>query len=226
MSTTSSVQFQDTAKPLAESLIDVADSLTEETTTVRALIEMIGEQGMLLVCIILTLPFMTPIAIPGVSTVFGLIIMLIGVGVVANRIPWLPRFVLDRPIPSKPLAAVLRRGAGLVSRIERLLRPRLLPLTDKGTVNRINGAMLFFAGFVLIVPLPIIPFSNFLPALAILLLVAGMLTRDGVFVLLGFITAIGSALYLLIVVGVAVVGGASLASLLADPTAIPPTPMP
>jgi hypothetical protein len=53
-----------------------------------------------------------------------------------------------------------------------------------------------------------------------------MLTRDGVFVLLGFITAIGSALYLLIVVGVAVVGGASLASLLADPTAIPPTPMP
>ena len=45
---------------------------------------------MLLVCVFLTLPFLLPVSIPGVSTVFGLAIILIGVGVTLNRVPWLP----------------------------------------------------------------------------------------------------------------------------------------
>lgn len=219
------VRFQDTTKPLAETLIDVADSLPEDNISVRYLLSEIGEQGILLLCIIMVLPFMTPLAIPGVSTVFGLIIMLIGIGVILNRLPWLPGFVLDRPIPSKSLGAILRRGSGLVKKIERFLRPRIPALTHRGTINRINGIALLWAGFVLILPFPIIPFSNFFPGLAILLLAIGMLTRDGVFVVLGYILTVVATVYLFGIVIAAVLGGAELASMLREPTATPmPTP--
>ncbi len=219
------VHFQGEVKPLAQTLNDVADSLPEESISVRYLLSEVGEQGILLLCIIMVLPFMTPLAIPGVSTIFGLIIMLIGVGIILNRLPWLPGFVLDRPIPSKSLAAILRKGSGLVQKIERFLRPRLPFLTHRGTFNRINGIALLWAGFVLILPFPIIPFSNFFPGLAILFLAIGMLTRDGLFVVLGYILTVVATVYLFGIVIAAVLGGAELASMLKEPTATPlPTP--
>ena len=93
----------------------------------RDLLELIGEQGMLLVCVFLTLPFLLPVSIPGVSTVFGLAIILIGVGVTLNRVPWLPRRILDRPLSTAPIkhafdkadiqqprstVTIMERGAG------------------------------------------------------------------------------------------------------------------
>src|SRR5690606_16460665 len=159
----SSVEFRDTEKGVAATLIDVAEVLPEGSITLRDLLSMIGEQGMLFFCIILTIPFLTPIPLPGVSTVFGLLIMLISLGVILNRVPWLPRQLMNRGISSSQLNPVLRRGSQLFSKIERFIRPRILALTHKATTNRLNGFALLLGGAVLILPLPIIPFSNTLP---------------------------------------------------------------
>ena len=79
--------------------------------------------------------------------------------------------------------------------IDRFIRPRMLLMTHGATINRLNGLALIFAGILLILPLGLVPFSNTLPALAIVFLCAGMLQRDGVFILLGYVMNVVTVIY-------------------------------
>lgn len=181
-----SAQLQNPDKTFAETLHETADLIQGETITLRQLLELIGEQGLLLFCMFLTLPFLLPVSIPGVSTAFGIVIVLIGIGVALNRVPWLPRPLMNRHFPCNQLIPLLKKGAHWFERIDRLIRPRVLILTHGPTINRLNGFILVFGALLLMVPLGLIPLSNTLPALAILFLAAGMLQRDGYFILAGY----------------------------------------
>ncbi|MAS35120.1 MAG: protein exod [Anaerolineaceae bacterium] len=207
------VEFRDTQKSLAATLSDVVNALPPGSITLRDLLALIGEQGMLFFCIIMTIPFLTPLPLPGISTVFGILIMLISIGVVFNRVPWLPRPLMNRQIACAQLAPVLQRGAQLFNRVERFIRPRIPALTHQSTVNRLNGLLLLLAGFLLILPLPVIPFSNMLPGWAILLLAAGMLQRDGIFVIVGYVLTLFSTFYLAGWAVAAVIAGQGLGTI-------------
>lgn len=188
-------QFRDIEKPLSVTLGEVSRTIRGEDVSVRELLAQIGEQGMLVFAIFLIVPFLVPVSIPGVSTVFGLLITLIGLGVMSNRVPWLPAKLMDRRVPTKHLSRALEQGAKLVARLERFLHPRLSALTKSGGVNRFNGLMLVVAGVLLMFPLGLVPFSNTLPGLAILFLAVGMLQKDGVFVLLGYLFILATIVY-------------------------------
>jgi len=150
---------------------------------------------MLLVAVFLTLPFLVPVSVPGVSTVFGLLIILIGIGFAFDRLPWLPSFVMNRLVPADALAHALEHGAKLVGRIEGFLHPRLGFLVSGLGVHRLNGFMLAFAGVLLMAPFGFVPFSNTIPGLAILFLALGMLERDGVFVMAGYFMTAATCVY-------------------------------
>ena len=110
-----SIQFEDTRAGLSETLKNIASQLPADTkVTLGTLLRYIGEQGMLVFCLFLTLPFLLPISIPGVSTVFGLVILLIGVGVTFNRIPWLPQRLMNRTVEANDLIPALDKVAPLV----------------------------------------------------------------------------------------------------------------
>lgn len=181
------IQFKDTNTSLVSALQQTADSIEDETITLRELLELVGEQGLLLFCTFLILPFLLPVSIPGVSTVFGLVIILIGIGVTLNRMPWLPQRLMNHQIEREHLLPVFERGVSLFTRLERWVKPRLESLTSGVIINRINGLALTLAGVLLLFPLSFIPFSNTLPALAILFMAFGMLQRDGYFILAAYI---------------------------------------
>lgn len=202
----------DTTAKLSETLTATIEAIDGETVTMRELIHRIGEQGMLLACALLTLPFMLPVSIPGVSTVFGAGIILISFGIAFNRFPWLPVRVLDRKIAAKDLVPTLRRGTAIIVRMERYVRPRLAALTADAVSNRINGLLMVFAGALLMLPLGIIPFSNTLPALAVLLFAIGMMQRDGLAIIAGFVMVLFTLIYFGILAHTAVSAGSGLAS--------------
>lgn len=189
------VEFRDSAAPLGETLRELAHAISGERVTVRELLGMIGEQGLLLALMFLTLPFLVPISIPGVSTVFGLVAILISIGVTLNRLPWLPDKLLDRPIDAVKLKAAIERGATTFGRVDRISHPRLQWLTRDGTMNRLAGLGLLACAVLLIFPLGLVPFSNTLPAWGILLLAAGLLQRDGILILLGYLFLLGTVIY-------------------------------
>lgn len=188
------MQFKDTTASLSVTLARTIDGIQGETVTLRELMAAIGEQGLLLLCALATLPFLIPVSIPGVSTVFGAAIVLLGVAITLNRMPWLPEKILDRKLDAEKLLPALRKGVKIVSRLDAWVRPRALGVTS-GHMTMINGCVLVFAGILLMAPFGLIPFSNTAPAVGILLLTIGMIQRDGVFVLLGYLGTVLTVVY-------------------------------
>ncbi len=180
------VGFKDTTRKTSELLEDVIASIRGEHFTLRDLLATMGENGLLLLCGFLSLPFLFPVSIPGVSTVFGAGIVLISAAITLNRLPWLPGKIADRRLESERLMPVLERGVRFLRRIDRFFAPRLPVLTTGAMVNRVNGLALMGAGVLLMLPLSLIPFSNTLPAVAVLLLSAGISQRDGLIVAAGY----------------------------------------
>ena len=187
--------FTDTSEKLSTTLEKLIGKLQGQTITLRELMEAIGEQGLLLICAIASLPFLIPVSIPGVSTVFGAAIILVSLAITLNRLPWLPRRILDRQMETAKLVPALKKGIAIVSRLDRYIRPRLPALTTGIVANRINGLALMTAGVLLMMPLGFIPFSNTLPGVAILLFSAGMIQRDGVTVLGGYLFLVLTTIY-------------------------------
>jgi hypothetical protein len=208
------VQFQDTRATLSQTLTNTASSISGEQITLRQLLELIGEQGLLLFCMILVIPFLLPISIPGVSTVFGLVIILIGIGVTLNRLPWLPRRLMERAVATANLVEAMKKGAETFARLDRVIRPRLLPLTDGAVINRINGLGLTLGGILLLFPLGLVPFSNTLPGIAVLFLAVGILQRDGLFIIAGHLMNVVTIIYFAALAIGALLAGQGLMSLI------------
>lgn len=206
--------FQDSAKPLGVALQELVEGIRGDSITLRQLMDEIGEQGLLLVCALACLPFLIPVSIPGVSTVFGAAIILISVAIFLNRMPWLPKRILDRALDSNKLIPALKKGVGVVSRIDRYIRPRMLGVTGSSAVNRLNALAITAGGVLLMFPLGLIPFSNTLPAIAILLTTIGMIQRDGLMVLGGYLFLFLTTVYFGMLGFWAVRAGQGAASLL------------
>lgn len=104
----------------------------------------------------------------------------------------LPAALSARRLPRPLLEAALRRLVPLLRRVERRMAPRLPALaTGPGAALALAGIV--FQGFLLALPLP---FGNLLPGLAILVLAAGLLWRDGLGVLAGHALSLVSAVVL------------------------------
>jgi hypothetical protein len=134
--------------------------------------------------IFLSLPFLTPVPLPGLSTALGAVMVLIGARLAAGQRPWLPQRVRSKRVEGKILLRVLNGGSKVLSWLEIFLRPRFSFVHTTWVFQRITGVLIVISGALLMAPLPI-PFSNILPAATVLLLAAGALERDGLFFFAG-----------------------------------------
>src|SRR3546814_13454829 len=96
-----------------------------------------------------------------------------------------------------------------VRRLERISRPHRLRALVAGRVqNMFNNLAFILAALLLMALFGFVPFSNTLPALALMFLAAGLLQRDGVAVLLGYLANVGPISYLGLLLGGAGVAAA------------------
>ena len=111
-------------------------------------------------------------------------------------------------MPAEKLRPRLNKGIIWFHRLERISRPhRLKWLTYDGFIGVINDCALILGACLLMAPFGLIPFSNTLPALAILFFAIGLLQRDGVCILLGHLVNFATIVYFaLLIVG----GGATI----------------
>lgn len=185
--------------------------MTAETISVGDLMDLIGEHSLLMLCIILMVPFLFPVSIPGVSTVFSTVVIFTGSGIMMNRRRiWLPQRVMTKAIGTRKLVAALERGSRFMARLDRMTRPRLLRFTDGVVSRRINGVGLLYGGILLIFPLGGVPLSNTLPALGVLLIAAGMTQSDGLFVISGYVMMLISTAYFVVLAFLVLRAGQSL----------------
>lgn len=187
---------------LGEQLAAIIEQLPEDSLTLGELLEVFGEEGLLLLTILLTIVFLIPVSIPGVSTVFGGAILLIGISRLFGRPLWLPRRLREKALPAARLRPALTRGMAWVRRLERISRPHRLPLLADGrAANIFNNLAFILAALLLMAPFGFVPFSNTLPGVALLFYAIGFIQRDGVAVLLGHVSNIATIVYFGILIG-------------------------
>ncbi len=205
--------FEDSTASLSATLRGIIARIDGSSVTLRDLMQAVGEHGLLLLCAVASLPFLIPVSIPGVSTVFGFAIILISLSITFNRLPWLPKKLLDRELETSKLVPALEKGASLVARLDAYLKPRMGSFVAGAVMNRINGLAIAFAGVLLMFPLGLVPLSNTLPAIAILLIATGMIQRDGLIVLAGYAFIVITIIYFTVLGFMAFSAGQGIAAL-------------
>ena len=188
--------------PVSQRLRALVRSMPRTGITLSELIRSVGNDGLLILVALLTLVFLIPISIPGVSTVFGAAILLISVSRLSGRDLWIPSKLEHRVIGTRKLRPLLRKALSWLKKLERVSKPnRIQWLVAAGAVAFFNNAALILGAVLLMMPFGLIPFSNTFPAVAILFLAIGLLQRDGVCILLGHISNVVTIIYFGVLIG-------------------------
>ncbi len=181
-------------EPFSKILAEILELLPPGGLTFQELFLSLGLRGQLALCMVLTVPFLLPVSIPGSSVPFGLVICIIAIGAISDKTLQLPKKYADQLIGRKYLQFVLKRAIKIFSQLEKFSRPRLLVLTASIVSKIINGLIMLLVSVLLMFPLPI-PFSNTLPAYAVLFFAAGNLERDGFIMVAGYLMTLFSIIY-------------------------------
>lgn len=181
-------------RKLSEELADLRTRAGERAITLREVIQTLGGRAYMLLVLLLAIPFITPIPLPGLSTPFGLAIALIAFRLSLGQRPWLSKNLQRKELPAGFIGKVFSFSEKLLRFFEKFLRPRLTFLTDTPLLVQLHAVLMLLAALALLLPLPI-PFSNSFPAWAILLMAAGLLERDGLFILAAYVVFTGGVFF-------------------------------
>lgn len=184
------------ARRLSDDLREVLREAAGRNVTLGELEQKLQGRGFALFILILSIPFCFPIPLPGLSIAFGIVIMLLGLRIAMGRKPDLPEFILKKEIKYRMLERIVKLGLMLCAKMEKLAKPRMHFLREHPFAVKLIGVGLASAGIQLLLPLPpVIPLSNTIPAISAMMLTAGLIERDGVFVLAGYFVNIIAWVY-------------------------------
>jgi hypothetical protein len=190
------------ARELSVELAELHARAGDRAVPLREVIFVLRNRAYLLLIILLALPFIQPVPLPGLSTPFGLAIVLIALRLSLGQRPWLPKRIQRAKLPAGFFGKVLTFTAKLLRYLESILRPRWPAITGTALINQLHAIVIFTSASILLLPLPI-PLSNLLPAWAIFLIASGLLERDGLFIILGYVAFVIGALYFFLLGSVA-----------------------
>lgn len=182
---------KDQNKPLSAILAGVAEHPAERITF-DELSALFGTQALGALIFVFGVACFLPFP-PGATTLFGAPLLLLAPQLIfhANAV-WLPHEVRSRSIAVADLRNGLPKVIPWVKRLEAISKPRLGFLVGR-VGQRMIGLVCFLLAVVLIFP---IPGGNFLPSIAVVALSFSLIQRDGLLALVGYVTAVTSAVVL------------------------------
>lgn len=186
---------------LVEKLETIIEKMPPEEVTLIEILDIVGTDSLMLLTIFLSLVFLIPVSIPGVSTVFGSAILLIGISLLFSRRLYLPKRIAQRPIASQKLVEVMNRALIWLRRLEKISRPHRLPrLATAGKVGIFNHLAYILAALLLMMPFGFVPFSNTIPAIALIFFAIGLIQKDGLSILFGHLSNVATIIYFTILI--------------------------
>jgi hypothetical protein len=164
--------------------------------TIGQLEQILQGRGFALFILLVSIPFLFPVSVPGLSIPFGVVVMLLGLRIATGQKPSLPGMILQREVKYATLEKMINFALKLCSKMEKIVKPRMHFMQRWPGMLKLIGIGIASGGLQLCLPLPpLIPFSNFIPALSIVLLTAGLMERDGLAVLFGYVVNIAAWIY-------------------------------
>jgi hypothetical protein len=190
----------DATERLSDALRRLLNEADGRPLMIREMVEILPGRGLQFIVILLCLPFLTPVTVPGISMPFGLAIALCGVRIAFGRKPWLPAFILDRRISYPTLKRTVLFGCKIYEKVEKVIRPRLAFFLAGPGMGMVIGLAIALSGIFLSLPIPPpFPLTNTIPGFAIILLSLGLMERDGGLILCGYVLTGISAIYVTLI---------------------------
>jgi len=165
---------------------------TDQPLPFEVFLKRTGEHGFGMMLALLSLPFLIPVPLVGISTLLNIGSFLLGMqlGLGFAR-PWLPQRLVRLHLSPAITTRLLKNLSRLLRPLERLVQPRLEVLVFNGLSRRLIGLCIAWCAVLSALPLPI-PFTNKVPALAMLFLSLGMIEFDGILILIGYATVVAT----------------------------------
>jgi hypothetical protein len=204
--------YQSDDRPFSRVLEDIGDK-PDPKLYLGEVVNAFGERAFGALLLLFGLLNALPLP-PGATAVLGIPLLLLSVQLVLRTDQlWLPKWALRRSIDRAGYRKTTARITGPMRAVERLSRPRLLILTSTVSEFAIGLTCTLLA---VVVMLPLWS-TNLVPAFTIAIFGFGLMQRDGVAVILGWLATVGYLLFLIfawqMIKGVAISAWAWAASL-------------
>jgi hypothetical protein len=174
-------------RPLSQVVAELSESAGARVS-VEDLTAALSDRSFAALIMLFSAPNLLPLP-PGSSTIFGIPLLLIASQLLIGRPRlWLPRWLRERSLDRNSFVRIAAGIGPFLKRMERLARPRYW-LMPKVVAERFVGLVVLLMALVLIFP---IPFGNWTPALAAILVALGLSERDGLWLGCGALVAAGS----------------------------------
>lgn len=185
---------------------EISTKIPEKGITLKEFLDIIGERGLFMSCMILTAPFLLPVSIPGSSIPFGTTIFLISLSIMFKRPILIPKRFMNHHVTHHDIELILKEILNILTPMERFINPRLNFLVIGETMNRFNGFMIGFGAILLVTPI-LAPLGDFFPSYGIMFLSLGTLEEDGYLILAGYALVIFTAIYYILIfaIGIALI---------------------
>ena len=175
------------AKRLSEELESLLEIAPGRPMILRTVVEHLHFRGLPTLIVLLCVPFLFPLPLPGLSIPFGVAIALCGLRLGLGQSLWMPGFILNREISYDVLRKLVGFAVSFYRKVEKLVRPRMHFLQRWPGMINLMGFMIMIGGMLLSLPFPpIFPLTNTIPALAVIFMALGIMERDGVCTLIGY----------------------------------------
>lgn len=176
--------------PADHALSDVLDKLEGAAegrkVSVDTIVDALGRASFASLLLVFSLISTSPAsAIPGVTAIVAVISFILIVQMILGRDSvWLPEMITRRKLETKKLRQGIKWLRPKVQKVERVLKPRLTFLFHRPWLWL---PMLLVLGLTLFMPfMEIVPTSGSIASAVIACFAAGLLTKDGVLLLIAF----------------------------------------
>jgi hypothetical protein len=181
--------------PLSKDLQEILDREPPGTRiTLNHLLAQTEGRGVYLLIFLLCMPFMQPVPLPGLSTVLGASIIYLALKLGIRLRGGLPSVLGDRPLPAGFQKLILNGSIRMLRFLEKRARRRGDKWLAWDSARLFNCAIIIAMAVLLSLPIPI-AFTNQPPAFTILLISLAMMEEDGVLIWYGWVSALITTAY-------------------------------
>lgn len=187
----------ESTQPVTDVLDNMVENTDGEKVSLKDLLDALDSRSygplLLLVGVIATAPIIG--GIPGMSILTGtLVIVLCGQMLFLRSHPWLPKKLLNFEFDREKLDNAVEKTKPWTKWAEKGVRKRLVVLAEGPALIGVAAVCILLG--LTFYPLAVVPFAVFAPGIAICIFAVGITARDGLLVLLGYISSAVSAVVL------------------------------
>ena len=174
--------------PASLLLADLTDGFTAERISVGEILDRLDGRAVGIVLLLLALPMCIP-NVPGISTIFGLLIIAPSLQLIFSREKiWLPARVRNWTVPREALSSAIKGSLPYLRKVERHIRPHWTFLV-RPPAMQLLGIQTLIMALVLLLPIPL---GNWPPGMTVAATGLALAQRDGRIALLSVPMAIVS----------------------------------